>query len=168
MELYLVRHGPSESRDPVQWSDDEDRPLTRAGATETRKAARGFASLALDVRRVVSSPAVRARATAERFVEALKLTRPLEVWDELRPDSPTEPVLARASAEGRRIDGTVLVGHEPVLSELVGLALTGDALSLVHFGRAGAAALSFDRHVAPSAGRLDWLLTRSQLSALAP
>lgn len=162
-----MRHGPSENRDPVRWPVDEDRPLSEVGRTETEAAARGFARVAPGVRTILTSPAERARATAAILRSALELSTPLATWAELAPDSPAEPVLARVAALGRRADGALLVGHEPILSELVGLALTGEALSLVHVARAGAVALAFDRNVAPGAGRLEWLIPRRTLARLA-
>jgi len=166
MELYLVRHGPAEARDPVRWPSDDDRPLSAAGVGETRDAARGFAHLDPSVRRVVTSPAERARATAVLFQEAMEPRHPLETWEELAPDSPAEPVLRRAAHGGKKSDGALLVGHEPILSEVVGLALCGEAVSVVHFPRAGAARITFERDAAPGTGRLEWLLTRRQLAAL--
>ncbi|MCI4336707.1 MAG: histidine phosphatase family protein, partial [Thermoplasmata archaeon] len=138
-QLFLVRHGPAESRDPLQWPEDDDRPLSPDGVKETRKAARGLVRLELPVTQVISSPARRARQTAEIVREALKDPKPLELWEELAPDSPSAPVLGRVSRRGRRAGGVLLVGHEPVMSELVGLALTGESVSMVHFARAGAA-----------------------------
>lgn len=167
MEVFLVRHGPAEARDSVRWPDDEDRPLSAEGIDQTRKAGRGFARLKLPVARIVTSPAVRAKRTAELFHDALKLDRPIETWDELSPDTSASQVLRRIADDRRRSEGLVLFGHEPTLSEVIGLAMTGEALSLVHFARAGAAALLFAKSVAPGTGQLDWLLTRRQLVALA-
>lgn len=117
--------------------------------------------------RIVTSPALRAKRTAELFQEALELDRPIEAWDELAPDTSASAVLQRIAADGRRSEGVALFGHEPTLSEVIGLAMTGEAVSLVHFARAGAAALLFQKAVAPGTGQLDWLLTRRQLVALA-
>jgi len=168
VDLFLFRHGPSEARDPVRWPRDDDRPLSEKGTDETATAARGLARLDPEIRRVVSSPARRADATAALVREALGVARAVDHWEELAPDAPAGPLLARVASEGRRAQGAVLVGHEPVLSELVGLALTGEAVSVVHFSRAGAARVAFDRSAVPGAGALDWLLTRRQLCALAP
>ena len=167
MELFLVRHGPSESRDPRRWPSDDDRPLTAAGERETEEAARGFARVAPAVRRTISSPAERALSTARIFHAALKLKGRIDRWEELSPDSPADPILARVSTEARAADRLLLVSHEPILSELIGLSLTGEALSLVHFARAGAACLTFDGAVRPGAGRLDWLMPRRALAQLA-
>ncbi|HYK92999.1 MAG TPA: histidine phosphatase family protein [Thermoplasmata archaeon] len=164
MDIFLVRHGPAEGRDPRRWPSDDDRPLSRIGVPETEEAARGFARIANGAVRVVSSPAVRAYSTAVIFQQALKLSGNVGRWPELAPESPADPVLARVADEGRAANGLVLVSHEPVLSELIGLALTGEAVSLVHMARAGAAAIRFDASLRPGAGRLEWLMPRRALA----
>jgi phosphohistidine phosphatase len=167
VRLYLFRHGPSESRDPVRWPDDADRPLSRVGRAQTRKAATGFATIARDVTTVVASPAVRGRTTAEAVHAALRLKRPLVVWDELLPGESSVPILEKLGRPTSARWTAVLVGHEPTLSEFVGLAVTGEATSWAHIAKAGAVALEFPARVVPGAARLDWLLTRAQLGSLA-
>lgn len=163
----MVRHGPAEARDPRRWPDDEHRPLSGPGVAETEGAARGLARFAPGPYRFASSPAERAWATARIFHEALGASGPVARWPELRPDSPAGPVLARVADEARRDDRLVVVSHEPILSELVGLALSGEAISLIHIARAGAASLAFEGRVGPGAGRLDWLMPRRALGAFA-
>lgn len=163
MELFVLRHGPAESRDPARWANDELRPLTVDGERETDRAARGLAGLLGEVDRIVSSPAVRARRTAEILRERLQRRTPLVEWPELRPDSEAAPILARAAQAGGRL---VLVGHEPTLGELVGYGLTGEATRLLRLSRAGAAALVFPARPVPGAAQLDWAVSRSMLVAL--
>ena len=163
MELILFRHGPAEERDPRRWPDDDERPLTRAGVGETRDAARGLARLHTGIDRVITSPAARARVTAEIVRQELGVKNPLQLWAELAPDSDAAPILDRLARESS-LGTPVLVGHEPTLGELASYAMTGDALSLVRLSRAGAVALEFERHVVPGGARIDWLLTRRQLA----
>ncbi|MGI0131727.1 MAG: SixA phosphatase family protein [Thermoplasmata archaeon] len=165
MTVYLFRHGPAEERDPQRWPDDARRPLTRAGIEETEAAARGLRSLEPPVARILTSPAERASATAEIVRSTLGVGSPVSTWPELAPDEPASGVLARLAGEPPRRD-VLLVGHEPTLGELTGLALTGEGVSIVRLTRAGAAAIDFARKVAPGAGALDWLLTRRQLIRL--
>jgi phosphohistidine phosphatase len=165
MEIILFRHGPAAERDPHRWPDDAERPLTKEGIRETHEAARGLARLVDSVARVISSPALRARDTARAVHEALEVAAPVAFWDELAPERSAAEALSRLR-ESADADPSVLVGHEPVLSELVGLALSGDAVSAVHLSKAGAARLSFPGPVVPAGGRLDWLLTRKQLALL--
>lgn len=164
IQFFLFRHGPAESRDALKWPEDDERPLSSDGIRQTRRAAKGLARLDLGISQVISSPAQRARHTAEMVRDSLGDQRALELWEELAPDSAVAPVLARVNRIGKRADRAILVGHEPMMSELVGLALTGEAVSFVHFARAGAAGLEFPRSVAPGAGELSWLLTRRQLA----
>jgi phosphohistidine phosphatase len=165
-DLLLFRHGPSAERDPRRWPDDTERALTAPGIRETERAAKGIRRLAPTVSHVISSPAARALRSAELARDALGIRASVELWDELLPDSPAAPILSKAAEEISRRRFPMLVGHEPTLGELVGYALTGDEVSLVRLGKAGAVQLSFDRSVAPGAGRVDWMLDRRGLSKL--
>jgi phosphohistidine phosphatase len=167
VRLYVFRHGPSENRDPQRWPDDTRRPLSRPGRKQTQQAAAGFATLAHDATLVLASPAVRGLATAEAVHAALGLKREIVRWEELSPGETARPILEKLGRPSSVRTIPVLVGHEPTLSELVGLAITGDATSFVHIAKAGAVAIEFPARVAPGCARLDWLLTRSQLAALA-
>ncbi len=165
--VILFRHGPAEARDPRRWPNDSDRPLARDGLAETRKAARGIALLEPRVRTVISSPAERARATAEIARKELGVDRALVLWPELGPDATASPILARLSSATRSAGFAMLVGHEPTLGELVGLCVSGDAISVARLGRAGAARIDFPQAPLPGGGVLEWLLTRKQLSQVA-
>jgi phosphohistidine phosphatase len=167
VRLYLFRHGPSESRDPVRWPDDTRRPLSRVGQTQTREAATGFATLVHDATAVIASPAVRGRTTAEAVHRALKLRRPLLLWDELAPGESAGAILEKLGRPAFARWTPILVGHEPTLSELIGLGVAGEPTGWAHVTKSGAAALEFPARIAPGAARLDWLLTRAQLSSLA-
>jgi phosphohistidine phosphatase len=167
LELYIFRHGPAEERDPMRWRDDAERPLTEEGERETRRAAKGFARLAGSVDHIVSSPAVRALATARILAEEVEPHRKVEVFEPVEPGAPATAVLDKARGLGRAVGSTVIVGHEPTLGESIGLALTGEAVTLVRLSRAGAAALEFSGAVVPGGATLGWLLTRKQLMALA-
>ncbi|MCI4330569.1 MAG: histidine phosphatase family protein [Thermoplasmata archaeon] len=165
-ELVLFRHGPAAERDPRRWVDDTERPLSTSGVVETEKAARGIRRLAPGITHVVSSPATRAVRTAEIARRALGVRPAVELWEELAPDSPAAPILSKAAEEVARGRFPMIVGHEPTLGELVGYALTGDEISLVRLGRAGAVHLRFGRAVTPGGGLVDWMLDRRSLARL--
>jgi phosphohistidine phosphatase len=167
VELIVVRHGPSEERSPRRWPNDDDRPLTPEGAEETRRAAKGLLRLVGKVDRFVTSPAERARRTAEILREGWEDPPRLEVAAELAPGAPASPVLAAVSERAKPQSRCLLVGHEPTLGELVGLATMGECVSLVRLAKSGAASLTFDRAVVPSGATLEWLLTRKQLIRIA-
>jgi len=167
VDLYVFRHGPAEERDPTRWRDDAQRPLTEEGVRETRRAAKGFVRIVGGVDRIVSSPALRALATAKILSESLEVPRKVEVYEPIEPGAPASSVIEKARDDGRGIASMLFVGHEPTLGEAVALGLTGEAVTLVRLSRAGAAALEFSGAVVPGGATLGWLLTRKQLMALA-
>jgi phosphohistidine phosphatase len=167
MRLLVVRHGPAEPRDPRRWPDDDHRPLSREGRRESRAALDGLAALERNVRVVLTSSATRAKSTAEILRDRLELTSKPIVWPELGPGAPAAPVLARLAKQVAPRATVAIVGHEPQLGELVGLGLTGEAVSVTRLGKAGVAALEFAERVGPDAAVLDWRLDRKALARLA-
>jgi len=168
-QVVLLRHAPAEVRDPARWPQDERRPLTRAGRSDARRVALGLRAAGVHPERVVASAADRALATAQIAVRALGNGAPsnVERWDELAPGAEAGAALGRLARE-RSMRGTVLlVGHEPQLGRLLGLLVFGEPVAAVRLRRAGAALIELPGRVVPGGGRLDWLLTRRQLTALA-
>ncbi|HKV89973.1 MAG TPA: histidine phosphatase family protein [Thermoplasmata archaeon] len=165
MRLVVVRHGPSEPRDPVRWVDDDRRPLTRDGRKTTRGAADGLAILEPNLRTLLTSPATRARSTAEILRERLGAPKAAE-WAELAPEAPAAPLLERLARHHEPKGTVAVVGHEPQMGELIGLSLTGEAVSITRLSKAGAAAISFPKAVRAGAGTLDWRLDRRALARL--
>jgi phosphohistidine phosphatase len=162
--VVLLRHGPAELRDPARWPDDRDRPLSRKGTAQTRRVARALVALVGPAAFVATGPAVRSRSTATIVADRLTPGRAVVRWDELDVARRPEPILARLGRELRRDRPVVLVGHDPVLGELLGLAVVGEGLAFARLSKAGAACLEFPARVRPGAARLRWLLTRKQLA----
>jgi phosphohistidine phosphatase SixA len=124
------------------------------------------ARLVAPVGRIATSPADRALATAELLHEVLEADAQPEVWEELASGRLAAPIFERLRVSSETGETVVLVGHDPTLVEFVGLALAGEGIALVRLGKAGAALLEFPASLGPGAGRLLWLLTRKQLSAV--
>jgi phosphohistidine phosphatase len=124
VELFLVRHAIAEDRDSVRWPDDARRPLTAAGTARFERAARGLGRLVGDVDVVLSSPYVRAWETAEILEREAACPTP-EPCPAL--EATCGPVDALAALAGLAGTGSAaLVGHEPQLSLLASLLLTGN------------------------------------------
>jgi phosphohistidine phosphatase SixA len=164
VRVVVLRHGPAEIRNPAVWPDDDRRPLTRKGVSQTRKAVKGLVRLTSPVDRIATSAATRALATAELVRRTLGDATRMEKWEELGAGRLPGPLFDRLRRSVRSGQEIVLVGHDPTLEEFVGLALAGDEVPLVRLGKGGAACLEFPASVGPGAGRLVWLLTRKQLS----
>lgn len=145
--LTILRHAKS------SWSNaalaDSNRPLSQRGERDAPEMGNRLARHGLKPDLILSSPAVRARQTAERVAAALKypaediryesaiyLARPGELLD----------VLAGIN-DG--IDDLVLVGHNPGLTELANMMLP--ELALHNLPTAGAVAIDADvtswRHI---------------------
>jgi phosphohistidine phosphatase len=163
--VIVLRHGPAESRDPSRWPDDTLRPLSAKGVIQTRRGARGLGRLVDTVGHLASSPALRATRTAELVAAELDRPRRIELWPELAPDRTAASLFARVARVARPNHPLLLVGHEPSLTELVGLAVTGETVAFAHLAKGGAACFEFPSAVRPGAARLLWLLTRKQLAA---
>ena len=127
MDIYLVRHGIAEPRDPVRWPDDAPRPLTPEGIARFRSAARGLRSLGVQVDAVLASSWARAWATAELLTEETGWPS-AEACLELQP--PSSPTAALEVLRERSESSLALVGHDPHLSELASLLLAGSEHSV--------------------------------------
>ncbi len=161
----LVRHAPAMSRDFSRWPDDRGRPLRPTGVEEFRQAAKGLSSLLTKRGGMSSSPLARTRQTAEMLQKSWGTKRVISYWKELEPDGSTLELFNRAK-RSRVAGDLVMVSHEPLLSQFVGLCLFGESTSVLKFSKGGAVALDFPGEVRPGGGRLLWALSRRSLGRL--
>lgn len=141
-ELWLIRHAQAEERGP-DWPDDARRPLVAKGHKQARTVEASLAALEVTLDRLFSSPFTRAAQTAEPLAARLRKGRRPEYLDALAGGA--YPQLLRDLAEACAPDDAVVacVGHEPWLSELASLLLTGDPHRLgVHYRKSAAMLLS--------------------------
>jgi phosphohistidine phosphatase len=112
--LYLMRHGPAEDRAPS--GRDVDRPLSSEGRGVVKAVGAELrSSRSGPLGRVVTSPALRARQTAEIVSGLVGLTS-LELEDELGPEEgPAFELAKRLSTSGEDV---LLVGHQPMIEVL--------------------------------------------------
>jgi phosphohistidine phosphatase len=114
-----MRHGPAE--DYAASGRDFDRALTPKGRERVREVARALLAAGEVPAEIVTSPLVRARETAAELLEVFG-ERPLEIARGLEPGRDVLGLVTDLFSEGR--ENTVLVGHEPDLSDVVA-ALVG-------------------------------------------
>ncbi|MCP1676084.1 phosphohistidine phosphatase [Natronocella acetinitrilica] len=156
--LVLFRHGVAQ--DPDAGVSDVARALTDKGRKKTDKAARGLASMLGSVDVLVSSPLLRALQTTDLLEEQLHAGVRLES-DLLEPAGSPEALLEWVAGQDAEL--LVLVGHEPLLNLVAGLALTGKPCSMLAFKKAGACLLEFPGKAAPGTGLLRWHMTPAQV-----
>ncbi|HKP95980.1 MAG TPA: histidine phosphatase family protein [Fibrobacteria bacterium] len=166
MRILIVRHGQAGKADPGKHPDDDLRPLTPKGRKAFRRAAKGLRSLGPEPGIILSSPAARARQTAELLARALGLAAG-RIADAPELHHAADPAEALARLSRRRLRGTVaLVGHEPWLGEFLSLLVAGDKRARFALDKGGACLVE-SPSPAKGKGRLHWLLTQEQLAGLA-
>src|SRR5258708_1487910 len=122
MDLLIVRHAIAFDRDRHRWQDDADRPLSEAGVRRARKAAAGLKKLTKRPDRLLTSPLIRARQTAQILTDVAGWPAAEEVAEL----SPGEPALAVLTLLGKdRSKLTAVVGHQPGLGALFTASLLG-------------------------------------------
>ncbi len=165
MDLYLIRHAGAHERDPDQWPDDSERPLTPEGEEQFRVAAHGLDQLVSPVDWLLSSPYARAWRTAEVLAELDRWPVPEEMVA-LEPTLPPDKTaIALEAYEGAR--SLALVGHRPGLHELASYLLTGTAEGMeINIKKGGALCIRFAGAIEPGAGELRWALAPKALRAL--
>ena len=122
--LWLLRHG-----DAADGSPDAERPLTAKGEEQSRAAGAALKALGVEVSACLTSPKVRAAATARIACEALG------VEPQLEPKLAGGPFDAEALAAGLG-ENVLLVGHDPDFSMAVH-SLTGAQVRMKKGGLTG-------------------------------
>jgi phosphohistidine phosphatase len=163
MRLYLVRHAIAELRDAERWPVDGERPLTARGVRRFRRAARGVATLAPRVERVLSSPFVRAWDTA--LILKREAGWPAPERCEVLQTSPAAEVMQVVQAN-RDAASLALVGHEPYLSAFGSYLLTGEESGARLLLRKGAIACFLLADDPDTRAELQWLLQPRALRGL--
>ena len=155
MDLLIVRHAIAFERSTQRWPDDGKRPLSPRGVLRAHQAAAGLKLLAARPQRVLSSPLLRTRQTAEILTRSARWPKAVEC-PLLAPGSSPERLLALlAGLRERRI---AIVGHQPDLGSLLSACLPGDVASAAfELKKMGAALVEFPGSARGGHGTLLWL-----------
>jgi phosphohistidine phosphatase len=161
-QLWLLRHGDAE---PHGTRADDQRRLTSRGERQSRAAGAALGRLAVRFDRVLFSPKVRARRTAE--LAATDWSAPQRAALEEHPPlagsfraDQARDALARLQAPAHLL----LVGHEPDLSRLIA-ELTGGGR--VDVKKGGLAMVRLDGAGSELVGELAVLLRPRELALIA-
>lgn len=165
MDLYLVRHAIAAERDDGAFPNDDERPLTTEGIHKFRLAARGLSELGVKPGRIVSSPLLRAKQTAEILRDAVAKDVAITISPALTPHAEYS-ALVKAIAPYAD-EEVAVVGHEPHLSGLASYLLVGGDSAVLEFKKGAVARLKFPERPAPGAGSLEWLIQPGALRLLA-
>ncbi len=168
MILYIVRHAIAEQRDPNS-SEEEDsqRPLTDTGRKKFRQIARALGDLGTQINLILTSPYLRAADTARILQKKLDLDKDSLVRvDDLSPVGDPDRLIEQISEKYGTVENIALVGHEPGLSRLISVLLSGDPTLPITLKKGGVCCLSVDQLEYGRCATLEWLLAPAQLTEI--
>lgn len=123
MKLWLLRHGEAQAYQ----LHDAERQLTDLGRQQVVQAAGFLRGIAFD--RVLCSPYIRARQTAELLCATLELSGSIEIVPWLTPEDDVRAVTRKL--DGYSVEKLLVVGHQPLLGALAGWLTEADRLHSV-------------------------------------
>jgi len=137
--------------------------LTAEGDKKMRRIAKGMKAAKLSFDLILSSPFVRARQTADIVAEVFRLRNRLEISAALAADGNPKELIdeLRRSHRGRK--SILLVGHEPYLSRLISLLISGDTSIAIDLKKGGLGKLSVAALHYGRCATLEWLLAPRQM-----
>lgn len=125
--LFLVRHAKSGHDDPAL--SDRERPLNDRGRKEALLMGRRLAKHHVKPGLIISSPAVRALATAQAIARELDYELRHIAIDERLYAGTADAMLAVVRSLDKKVDCVMLFGHNPEISAFAG-SLSGETCDM--------------------------------------
>lgn len=136
MKLWLLRHGEAEAYQ----RHDADRQLTEQGRQQVVQAAQFLLDVKFD--RVLSSPYIRAKQTAELLCATLSHLGNIEIVPWLTPEDDVREVVRKLDAYP--VENLLIVAHQPLLGTLASWLMDADRLHGLPMETASVACLEGD------------------------
>ena len=167
MNLYLLRHGIAVEQSALWIARDADRPLTPEGERKICQVAEAMKALGLSFDLILSSPYVRARQTAKIVAEAFNTSRKLEFSDTLTPGGSPKKLIEYLNRLQPPPEDVLLSSHEPFLSELISLLVSGGEDFSIVMKKGSLCKLIIGSLKHGRCSSLEWLLTSKQMALMA-
>lgn len=151
MLLILMRHAEAEKASLRRYPDDDLRPLSSTGKKTQRAMAKALKRMKIKPGRILTSPHLRARQTAEITAKVLGLAKMVSEDTALGGRYSLKAALALLM-RCKPGDTVLCVGHEPDLSELAKALLGADFA--MKFDKSAVMGIEFNRRAARGAGTL--------------
>ncbi len=169
MEVYLLRHGIAAGLGEGGVMRDADRALTGEGREKMREEAAGMRKLGLAFDYIFTSPYLRTRQTTQAVAEEFDFDNDrIIVIDSLAAGRPfaqgrqrTAEVFADLGAHD--FERALIVGHQPDMSEMTSILLSGAGGVNLEFKKGALCAIELSSLPPRSPGVLLWLMTPKQL-----
>jgi phosphohistidine phosphatase len=157
-QLTLLRHAKS-VQDP-SYAIDRERPLAERGRGDAEAMGRFFAQAEIVPDLIASSPAIRARQTAELLARTAGYAAGIR-WDEAVYAAGPDALLAVVRGLPDQVEHALMVGHNPGFEELAALLIGTECGVTLPTAAAAHFEIDVDRwsEVCAGAGRLQWLVT---------
>ena len=166
MELYILRHGlAGESGDP-HYPDDSQRPLTAEGKRKMHQAAQGIKAMGITFDLAFTSPYLRARQTAEIVCSQLDCSDALKITKNLEPGRNPLKAIAEINESSLINNRVLIVGHEPFLSGLASLLVSGSNIPVLELKKGALCKLEVNELKYGRCAALLWLLTSKHLGII--
>ena len=162
MDIYILRHGIAVDRGANGYKNDRDRPLTKEGEEKMEQIAKALLAMDMQFDLILSSPFIRARQTAQ--IVADELGAEVTFSESLTPGSNALELTREINDE--KPQRLLLVGHEPDLSQLISVLISGGTETAIELKKGGLCKLSCDKLSFGKCATLNWILTPRQLRSL--
>jgi phosphohistidine phosphatase len=164
MNLFFLRHAKACARSR-KWHPDSTRPLTRDGEKKMFEAARGMQTLDLSFDLILTSPYIRAFRTAEILGEVFNSKKVFETRN-LIPEAGPKAIIDEIKKNFSTLEEIVLVSHEPFMTHLISVLLSGKDTLPIELRKGGLCKLTVRNLCFGACASLDWLMTPRQLARL--
>lgn len=129
-----------------------------------RQIARGLSHLKAPIDTVLTSPYLRAMQTAGILAKELDLGKEkVSVTETLAPAGDPDRLVHEINERFGGLEGLALVGHEPSLSRLISVLVSGEASLSIELRKGGVCRLSVEKLQYGRCATMEWLLAPAHL-----
>lgn len=167
--VLILRHAKSD------WGGhslaDFERPLNKRGLEDAPRMGRFLATCGALPDKILASPAKRAKQTVELVVKASDYGQAVE-WHDSFYEGNSASLLTALQHLPAEVERVMLVGHNPILEETVGLLCTDEEADawIIKIPTAGLVCIELDienwAEVEPGGGILRWFVIPKLVKAL--
>jgi phosphohistidine phosphatase len=165
MNLYVLRHGLAVEQTIPGFKSDSDRPLLPEGQKKTQRLAAMLSGIKVSFDLILTSPYLRATQTAGIIAEVLRAKKP-EISKNLAPGNTLKQLIEELDHRPSPMDNVLLVGHEPQLSRLISILVTGKPGLALELKKGGLCKLEIATLRFSRCANLQWLVAPKVYSQL--
>ena len=163
MILYIIRHAIAVEAASFE-GDDSQRPLTGKGQKKMRSIAQGLKELEIQLDLILTSPYLRSTQTAEILAKKFDLKEEQVICtDHLAPTGYADQLVDEINEKYGAVQHIAIVGHEPYLSNLASVLITGDPNVSIVLKKGGICRLAIEKIQYGRCAMMEWLLSPAQL-----